>query len=448
MNVCAQLQRASVVLLSVAAFVHSASAQPVVVDPKVKPTTKVVSCTASGCHAKQMDHEFLHGPTAVGACDACHDVRDASTHTYSLKRQGFEQCSFCHIDKTPNAGPVVHEPFGKGQCAGCHDPHGASNRAMLKHQSVTQVCTDCHKETMKGTHAHEPAAKDCTQCHQPHASEHAKLLSKPSKELCLSCHEGVGTMIAALKHPHKPAQGDCIDCHSPHATDNVRVLKKSPQELCTSCHKEAGDAIAKATNHHGAVTDAASCTNCHSGHASDHPKQLKKDPVGTCLSCHDKPIVVDEKRTVQAANELAVAEYFKHGPIMDGQCAACHEVHGGSHAALLVEAYDKKFYQKYSDTSYGLCFKCHERSMVHATATGEETGFRNGVKNLHAVHVVDSGRGCVACHNVHASRNEEMVADSVTFGQWNLPLNFTKTPTGGSCAPGCHKPETYDRAGK
>jgi hypothetical protein len=38
-----------------------------------------------------------------------------------------------------------------------------------------------------------------------------------------------------------------------------------------------------------------------------------------------------------------------------------------------------------------------------------------------------------------------MVADSVKFGEWSLPVNYTRTPTGGSCAPGCHKPEPYDR---
>ncbi|MDK2793350.1 MAG: hypothetical protein PWQ25_2213, partial [Deferribacteres bacterium] len=28
---------------------------------------------------------------------------------------------------------------------------------------------------------------------------------------------------------------------------------------------------------------------------------------------------------------------------------------------------------------------------------------------------------------------------------WELPINFTKTKTGGSCVVGCHKPKEYDR---
>jgi hypothetical protein len=38
-----------------------------------------------------------------------------------------------------------------------------------------------------------------------------------------------------------------------------------------------------------------------------------------------------------------------------------------------------------------------------------------------------------------------LIADSVPFGKWSLPLKFVKTETGGSCAPGCHKPQSYDR---
>jgi uncharacterized protein YcsI (UPF0317 family) len=30
-----------------------------------QPTTRVLDCTTSGCHAKQLDHKVLHGPTAV-----------------------------------------------------------------------------------------------------------------------------------------------------------------------------------------------------------------------------------------------------------------------------------------------------------------------------------------------------------------------------------------------
>ena len=35
--------------------------------------------------------------------------------------------------------------------------------------------------------------------------------------------------------------------------------------------------------------------------------------------------------------------------------------------------------------------------------------------------------------------------DSVPYGNWTMPINFKRTETGGSCAPGCHKAFAYDR---
>ncbi len=46
---------------------------------------------------------------------------------------------------------------------------------------------------------------------------------------------------------------------------------------------------------------------------------------------------------------------------------------------------------------------------------------------------------------MHGSGNSKLIADSVPFGKWSLPLKFVKTDTGGSCAPGCHKMQSYDR---
>src|SRR5581483_6636667 len=63
------------------------------------------------------------------------------------------------------------------------------------------------------------------------------------------------------------------------------------------------------------------------------------------------------------------------------------------------------------------------------------------------VHVnkQDRGRSCYACHNTHASSHDLHVRDSVPYGNWQMPINFNKTQSGGSCAPGCHKELHYDR---
>jgi Zn-finger protein len=150
---------------------------------------------------------------------------------------------------------------------------------------------------------------------------------------------------------------------------------------------------------------------------------------------------------VPAVTELSTPGMFKHGPIAQGDCSACHMVHGGNQDNLLILPYAVGFYQQFTNDNYALCFQCHDISLVTTPSPDKETSFRDGSRNLHAVHVDrgKQGRSCRACHNVHASRFPTLIADSVSFGEWKLPINYQKTDTGGSCAPGCHKPASYDR---
>ncbi len=412
-----------------------------------RPATKVLDCTMGGCHAKVLDFKFLHGPTAVQACDACHEYADPTQHTFALKRQGAALCSFCHLDKTGKEGPVVHEPVEKGECTKCHSPHGSSSRKQLKADNARALCITCHDKVVDAKFVHGPAVTDCTSCHRSHSGDLPKLLVKERQALCMGCHEDVQKDLGLFKFAHKPVSEDCAKCHSPHASNEPKLLRQASQDLCTSCHAEIGKALASVKHPHAATTTERGCLNCHVAHASDHKAMLQKDQVSACMACHRKAIKVDEERTIASLAAVTLEANHKHGPIRDGDCAPCHNVHGSNEAGLLSEPISQQFYQPFSDNAYALCFKCHDKSLVTTERAGKETGFRNGDKNLHHLHSGegDQGRSCLACHDVHAAKNAKGIADTVVYGQWKLPLNFKQGENGGSCAPGCHKPAAYDR---
>ena len=48
---------------------------------------------------------------------------------------------------------------------------------------------------------------------------------------------------------------------------------------------------------------------------------------------------------------------------------------------------------------------------------------------------------------MHAGNQEKHIRREVPYGKinWMLPIEFTKTETGGNCDVGCHKPKPYDR---
>ena len=127
-------------------------------------------------------------------------------------------------------------------------------------------------------------------------------------------------------------------------------------------------------------------------------------------------------------------------------CTPCHAPHGSDSARLLRYYFVEKFYKPFNPDLYTLCFKCHKETLVEAKETTVLTNFRNGSLNLHYLHVHrEKGRTCLACHEVHAGFQEKLVRRSTPFGDWQIPVEFIKTPTGGKCALSCHVPKAYDR---
>jgi predicted CXXCH cytochrome family protein len=155
-----------------------------------------------------------------------------------------------------------------------------------------------------------------------------------------------------------------------------------------------------------------------------------------CFDCHD---------AMQATIAKASSQ---HAPVEAGECASCHNPHGSSNNSLLVAPYPEAFYAPYRTENFALCFTCHKPEAMEYARTSEATEFRNGDRNLHSVHVnkADKGRVCKACHGVHGADQPRLILTAIPdFGQWQIPITYTQTETGGGCVVGCHNPKTYNR---
>ncbi len=438
------------------------------------PTTRVTNCTNSGCHAAQIDHEFLHGPAAAGACDVCHVYSDEAAHRFALKRTGAQMCAFCHIGKTDVGGLQVHEPVKKGECLSCHNPHGSRTPMMLRGKSTGEMCLSCHDQVIADRpHVHTPVGEgDCLGCHRAHSSMLPNLLVDQGRSLCLRCHEqvmqaptipesdrarltavslesGITKALDSLKlFVHDPAAKDCLQCHKPHASDHPALLPQTPFDLCSSCHKDIADVASQAVVGHSVVSDDRACLNCHTPHVSHEVRLLRDKPVSVCLSCHRKDIRHSDGTMTASVAELVKPGFSVHTPAQEGNCRGCHNPHGASFSQLLNRPYNRSFYQQFDVESSALCFDCHDQQLVTSEHTTSFTNFRNGDRNLHYVHVKAPGKGgrsCSVCHATHASASPKQLRSSVAFGQWKIPIQFTATDMGGSCAAGCHRAQGYDR---
>jgi predicted CXXCH cytochrome family protein len=131
-----------------------------------------------------------------------------------------------------------------------------------------------------------------------------------------------------------------------------------------------------------------------------------------------------------------------------GNCGACHNVHGTPHASLLRRNFARIPAGKFDIHNYDFCFACHDSELVSGNGVGA-TAFRAGTTNLHRIHLQKGERstGCLACHEAHGGNHKRLIVESSSYegSDWKTPMNFTLTPDGGSCSPGCHAPATYSR---
>ncbi|MFW6038953.1 MAG: cytochrome c3 family protein [bacterium] len=409
------------------------------------------SCVTDECHVAVKAYDRLHAPLTVDACDACHELVDEKEHRFTLHREGKQLCTYCHTAEVPEGAAVVHEPVRSEQCLGCHNPHGGSTRRLLREASVAATCHRCHDQVTRAMDALHTPVRDgeCIACHAPHAARLPGLLDAAGSDLCLSCHQQFGQQLAEAPVTHEALDEQCDRCHHPHGADQPLALVEAIPQLCYECHESIQQtATGAAFDHRTAVEAGRACLNCHTPHGGNLDRLMRDLPRRRCLDCHDEPVETADHRTVGSVEQLADEQRFGHGPVRDGQCGGCHQPHGSHNRALLSQPYETRFHQRFTDENYAFCFQCHDANLVVQQSSGElpATRFRNGETNLHALHVNDRwGRSCSVCHATHTAENAKLVRATLRFKQWEAPIGFQPTDTGGFCRAGCHVPLSYDR---
>ncbi len=412
------------------------------------------SCITSECHTTLDKDRFVHGPVAAGECTVCHGKSPGhgdkpAKYRFAKIKDAAGTCYKCHEKFKPKK--FTHTPVADGECTACHSPHGSPNKFQLRGKGGA-LCFECHdEELVEGKFVHGPAAVGgCIACHEPHTADYAKNLRAEGPALCFMCHTDKADALHKAAFVHKPVSENCLKCHNPHSAAKQFMLESGVPALCLNCHKDKKEQISTVSVKHGAVETGRSCLNCHDAHMSDIPKNLLMEPMDLCLNCHDRQYRLSDGRKLMNMKKWLADNKNRHGPVKQKDCSACHNPHGSNNFRILRKPYPPTFYMAFSPGNYDLCFGCHEKTIVLDPETTKLTDFRNGDMNLHFKHVNKpiKGRTCRACHETHASNFPKHIRESVPFGSWELPVNYRKTDTGGSCAPGCHKLKKYDRVQK
>lgn len=154
-------------------------------------------------------------------------------------------------------------------------------------------------------------------------------------------------------------------------------------------------------------------------------------------ACHARPATI------------AGAAGSSHEPFAEGDCRSCHDLaldagarfvrgapSGPGDAAAGARAWD-----------LALCTGCHGEELLAPAASAAATGFADGTRNLHALHVqAGRGRRCLPCHHPHAARQPKLLRELIPArGNARIAQQFRGEPQGGWCKTGCHAPKRYTR---
>jgi len=246
------------------------------------------------------------------------------------------------------------------------------------------------------------------------------------------------------EHPAYTSK-NCSACHTDNDGDSGKLIIQG-DNLCFKCHVDIKQKVKNSKNKHGAI-EMGGCLGCHEPHNSVNMNLLKEEDSKTiCMTCHSSPLPRDEDgKMLMNMGEHLANNSNAHGPILWGDCAACHDPHGSNNLRMLKKPFPKKSSAGFSADAY-ICFECHEPKKMTKRYTKEFTEFRNGDKNTHFLHVNEKRISCKVCHDYHASKDiPHHLREEGTFGSAKFPLKFLESPTGGSCNPICHTRRYYDR---
>ncbi|RMF61703.1 MAG: hypothetical protein D6748_01035 [Calditrichaeota bacterium] len=404
------------------------------------------SCGQTNCHDNLISQQVMH-PALEDGCDTCHEG-EGEEHPgeqgaeFEISSPVPELCYDCHDEK--NTEKYVHDPVDEGDCLECHNPHGSPNKFMLEEWPPVNLCETCHDSEIWETKIQHGALKDgeCNLCHNPHQSNVSKLLKKPTPELCFNCHEEQKEQNE-LSTVHSPFEDGCLDCHQPHGGEKKKLLVNTPPLLCFDCHDDLQSEAEEARLVHKPFQDSRACLNCHSPHASEYSSLMLKDEYNLCYTCHNDEIE-GETRKIKNIKSLVIKAKSSHDPVAEDGCLTCHSPHYTNNPFLLNGAFPEGNYVEAAADSFALCFDCHDSEIIESR-NGDVTGFRDGNRNLHYLHVnKKKGRTCINCHSVHGSEQAHLITTKVPFGKWTMPVKYQRTETGGSCLPGCHEEKSYN----
>ncbi|MCP4022915.1 MAG: hypothetical protein GY729_13825, partial [Desulfobacteraceae bacterium] len=291
----------------------------------------------------------------------------------------------------------IHSQAVEGQCIKCHEQKDGvfsfkfkRTENNLKGDAFMDLyhdnCTSCHEEMKKSKKKSGPLAAECRACHN---AEFKKGSSWADLEFDRSLHFRHET-TKEIKSDSKAEETNCSVCHHKYNKKTKKIYyQKGEEESCTYCHREKEiDDIRSARN--------ASHDSCVACHLQLKEKSIKAGPVN-CFGCHDTV----EQDKIEVVKDIPRLKRNQPDAVLLTGWGDLGTNRKENKKIIDQHMKPVVFNHVVHEKANTSCKSCHHETLKKCNACHTEKGEEKGgfLKIGQAMHVTDSNKSCIGCHN-------------------------------------------------
>ncbi len=382
----------------------------------------VIQCTTCHDPHDNTNKKFLRVSNEnSGLCILCHSMNGWTAATHNTSQDAWNGLLPNPWPRTGTAGPW---DFGwttvqQNGCESCHSPHSAGGaQRLLNYAPEEQNCYPCHNGNMMGT---ATAGKNIE----------AQFDNNPASSHTVAAFTGIHDPTETL--PITAQHVECVDCHNPHASNSSTASAPNVSgktsgvsgvdqngcspvataqyeyQICFKCHGTSSTLFPFINRVSNALNPTDESIRFNTTNPSYHPV-VGTHPIDV-PSLNPPTSIIDDSEVPQNLN---AASYI--------YCTDCHSdenyfngalisrgPHGSKYRPILRRQYVTTMPSVESTATYGLCYRCHNRTNG-LTGILDNASFKTNSSGYggHSGHLGSTGAPatqvqapCSVCHDPH-----------------------------------------------
>ena len=325
----------------------------------------------------------------------------------------------------PEVPTLLNDTEEEQTCYSCHNGNVAQKNVQADFQKISRHPVEQTAIGVTGQH-HDPKESplmlqghvECADCHNTHASNN-RSASAPSVSGKQDRVSGVSLSGTGIVPPLFASYEYevCFKCHAD-SSSRYPIIMRVISSVNTRVQFDPANSSYHPVAAVGKNNDVPSIP-------SSYEPMLTVTSMIYCTDCHDSD------------DSIAVGGTGPRGP------------HGSRYSPLLRERYEMADNTGEAQSSYALCYRCHNRTSILADVSFQKSSSMRGGHSGHLGPAVNAP--CSSCHDAHGVKDDGVsgshthlinfntaIVQPLTSSGYAMPVFIDNGSRAGSCILTCH----------